>query len=62
MSRCMLKVLHICLRTCSENASIVDNEFKADIYEMSRKIVELEDNFIDLAYAMGEPEGLAKLM
>ena len=45
---------------CSENASIVDNEFKADIYEMSRKIVELEDNFIDLAYAMGEPEGLTK--
>ena len=45
---------------CAENATIVDNQLKKEIYEMSKKVVELEDKFIDLAYGMGEPEGLTK--
>ncbi len=45
---------------CAENATIVDNQLKKEIYEMSKKVVELEDKFIDLAYGMGEPEGLSK--
>ena len=35
---------------CAENATIVDNQLKKEIYEMSKKVVELEDKFIDLAY------------
>jgi len=45
---------------CAEHGRIVDQEFKAEIYEMSRKAVELEDKFIDLAYEMGDIEGLSK--
>jgi glutaredoxin 3 len=45
---------------CQEHPRIVDDEFKAEIYEMSRQIVKLEDKFIDLAYKMGEIEGLEK--
>lgn len=45
---------------CSEHPRIVDESFKAEIYEMSRMAVELEDKFIDLAYEMGEIEGLSK--
>jgi ribonucleoside-diphosphate reductase beta chain len=45
---------------CNEHQRIVDTDFKAEIYEMSRKAVELEDKFIDLAYEMGDIEGLSK--
>mgnify|MGYP000111214964 FL=1 len=45
---------------CSEHPRIVDQSFKAEIYEMSRLAVDLEDKFIDLAYEMGEIEGLSK--
>ena len=53
-------ISHLFRAFCSENASIVDNDLKKEIYEMSSKVVELEDKFIDLAYKMGEPEGLPK--
>ena len=43
---------------CSEHPRIVDEEFKKEIYEMSRLAVELEDKFIDLAYKIGTIEGL----
>ena len=43
-----------------ENSRVVDDEFKKEIYEMSKDIVDLEDKFIDLAYAMGSIEGLEK--
>ena len=44
---------------CSEHNRIVDDEFKKDIYTMAKKAVKLEDKFIDLAYEMGEIEGLS---
>ena len=44
---------------CAEHPRIVDDEFKAQIYEMARQAVKLEDNFINLAYKLGEIEGLA---
>ena len=53
-------IAHLFRAYCSENARIVDNDFKKKIYEMSTKIVELEDKFIDLAYKMGDIEGLPK--
>ena len=53
-------IAHLFRAYCAENARIVDNDFKKKIYEMSTKIVELEDQFIDLAYKMGEIEGLPK--
>lgn len=45
---------------CKEHPRIVDDEFKKDIYEMSRLAVKLEDKFTDLAYDMGDVEGLSK--
>ena len=43
---------------CAEHPRIIDDEFKATIYEMARQSVKLEDNFVDLAYKLGEVEGL----
>jgi len=45
---------------CKEHSRVVDDEFKKEIYEMSRDIVDLEDKFIDLAYELGTIEGLDK--
>ena len=45
---------------CKEHPRIVDDEFKKDIYEMSRLAVKLEDKFTDLAYDMGDVEGWSK--
>jgi ribonucleoside-diphosphate reductase beta chain len=45
---------------CKEHSRVVDDEFKKEIYEMSRHIVDLEDKFIELAYDLGEVEGLEK--
>jgi ribonucleoside-diphosphate reductase beta chain len=43
---------------CKEHSRVVDNDFKKEIYDISRDIVELEDKFIDLAYELGTIEGL----
>ena len=43
---------------CVEHPKVVDDDFKADIYSMARIAVKLEDKFVDLAYTMGEIEGL----
>ena len=43
---------------CKEHARIIDDEFKKEIYEMARQIVKLEDKFVELAYKLGEIEGL----
>lgn len=43
---------------CDEFPEIVNDKFKKEIYKMARKVIGLEDKFIDLAYSMGEIEGL----
>ena len=43
---------------CVEHPKVVDDDFKTDIYAMARLAVKLEDKFVDLAYKMGEIEGL----
>jgi len=43
---------------CAEHPKIVNDDFKSDIYEMARQAVKLEDKFVDLAYKMGDVEGL----
>jgi len=43
---------------CDEHPKVVDDDFKGDIYTMARLAVKLEDKFVDLAYKMGEIEGL----
>lgn len=43
---------------CEEHPRIVNDDFKATIYEMVRQAVKLEDKVIDLAYEMGAVEGL----
>lgn len=37
-----------------ENPKIVNNQFKAEIYETARQVVKLEDDFVDLCYKAGE--------
>lgn len=44
---------------CEEHPRIVTDEFKSDIYQMVRNAVSLEDAVIDLAYEMGNLEGLS---
>jgi ribonucleoside-diphosphate reductase beta chain len=44
---------------CDEHPRIVTDEFKADIYQMFRDAVKLEDKVIDLAFKMGDLEGLS---
>jgi glutaredoxin 3 len=45
---------------CAECPEIVNDKFKKDIYSMARMVVELEESFINLAYAQFEIEGLPK--
>ena len=42
-----------------ENIEIWNDELKSSIYSIAEKMVELEDKFIDLAFAMGPMEGLS---
>ena len=44
---------------CDEHPRIVNDEFKASIYQMFRDAVRLEDKVIDIAYEMGDLEGLS---
>ena len=43
----------------AEHPKLVDNDFKKEIYVMAKNVVKLEDKFIQLAYTMGEIEGLS---
>ena len=43
---------------CAEHPRLVNDEFKKEIYIMAKDIVKLEDKFIDLAYGIGNIEGL----
>lgn len=43
---------------CKENPEIVTDLFKASIYSMFRKAVDLEDKFIDLSFRLEGPAGL----
>lgn len=43
-----------------ENPRIINDKFKKEIYDMYRVAVSLEDKVIDLAYELGEIEGLNK--
>jgi len=45
---------------CEEHPKIVTDEFKADVYQMVRDAVDLEDKVIDLAYDLGSVDGLTK--
>jgi ribonucleoside-diphosphate reductase beta chain len=41
-----------------ENKEIWNDELKGKIYTIAERMVELEDNFIDLAFSMGEMKNL----
>lgn len=43
-----------------ENKSVVNDETKKAIYDMARQTIELEDAFIDMTFALGQPEGITK--
>lgn len=44
----------------SENYSVWTDELRGQIYKACRDMVDLEDNFIDLAFEQGDMEGLTK--
>lgn len=43
-----------------ENPSVVTEELKRNIYETARKVVQLEEDFIDLCYSVHSPDKLHK--
>ena len=43
---------------CAEHPKIVNDDMKLQIYEMARVAVKLEDKFVDLAYKLGDIQGL----
>ena len=43
---------------CEEHPRIVTDEFKASIYQMFRDAIKLEDKVIDIAFELGDVEGL----
>lgn len=43
-----------------ENPEIWTDYFKGELYRVARDMVDLEDKFIDLAFGMGDVEGLSK--
>ena len=43
---------------CEEHPRIVTDDFKKAIYEMFRDAIKLEDKVIDIAFSMGDVEGL----
>jgi ribonucleoside-diphosphate reductase beta chain len=43
---------------CDEHPRIVTDEFKANIYQMFRDAIKLEDKVIDIAFELGDVEGL----
>lgn len=45
---------------CEEHPRIVNDEFKSQIYKMSKDAVKLEDKFIDLAFKNNDVQGLTK--
>ena len=51
-------MIHTFRQIVKENKEIWTDELKADIYQIARDMVELEDKFIDLAFAQGGIEGL----
>ena len=51
----MIKLFHQLIK---ENPDVWTEKFKAEIYQTARDMVELEDKFIDLAFAKGGIRGL----
>jgi len=45
---------------CNEHPRVVNDEFKAKIYQIARDVVSLEDKFIDLAFSNYTIEGITK--
>jgi len=53
----MLKVFEEFIR---ENPEIWTDDFRGELYQIARDMVELEDSFIDLAFEMGGIQGLSR--
>lgn len=45
---------------CDENPHVVTDKLKRDIYEMAREVNVLESKYLDLAFEMGDVEGLSR--
>lgn len=52
-------MIHLFREIVKQHKEIWTDEFKAEIYQIARDMVELEDKFIDLAFTMGGIEGLS---
>lgn len=51
---------HLFKQYVTEHPRIVNDEFKKNVYDMARKIYELEDLFLDLAFELGSAGGVTK--
>jgi len=51
----MIKLFHTLI---DENKNVWNDDFKKTLYQTCRDMVELEDKFIDLAFNLGEVQGL----
>ncbi|WP_432473719.1 ribonucleotide-diphosphate reductase subunit beta [Amphritea sp. HPY] len=45
---------------CEEHPHVVTDELKRDIYSMAREVEQLENKYLDLAFELGDVEGLSK--
>lgn len=43
-----------------ENPSVVNEDFKRNVYETARKVVQMEEDFIDLCYSVHTPDKMSK--
>jgi glutaredoxin 3 len=43
-----------------ENPSVINEEFKRNVYDTARKVVKMEDDFIDLCYSVDVPDKMDK--
>lgn len=44
----------------AENPGLLTDELKRDLYDAARLTIQLEDDFLDQVFALGDPEGLTK--
>jgi glutaredoxin 3 len=51
-------MVHLFRQFCEEHPKVVTDEFKKDLYQMFRDAVALEDKVIDLAFKLGDVEGI----
>jgi ribonucleoside-diphosphate reductase beta chain len=53
-------MIRIFKEICQENPHVLDEQLREELYDLARKMVELEFNFIDLAFSQGVNVGVGR--